>query len=206
MSKRPKFSDDPLAYLDHQMDRTYVPKDPSKLEKAKRPKPNPKNPKNGGWRGHPNSLAALEAHRARTMLGGPGLPRCEKCGTQPRVRGSKFCVRHGGSAVLAERRKKETGAYMSNYRLMGRKVFNLVTGGELPDDLARNPMFVAAYAEGRGKAIKEAVSPKLVARRRACVELSFQIIRAYYLAQKGEHELWMDCVAKARDLKLIAPH
>jgi hypothetical protein len=85
--------------------------------------------RNGGWRGHPNSLAALERHRWSFSL----VAKCRREGCrQVAVRGQTLCTRH-----LGRNSPLSNGGGRGESRMLGR----LERLGLLPLDLIALPVW-----------------------------------------------------------------
>lgn len=197
--KRPAFEDDPIGYLDYEMERTYL------LEPDQMELPRSKRTRNkgagGGGRRHPNSMAALAAHRARTQLGSPHRKTCKHC-NRVAVKGLDVCFFHGGGTVVQARKRAKGLPIGSRSRIAGRRVAKLIECGKLPQELIQHPVFQTAWAAGRGKMKAEEAGPALVRFRRAAILLAFEAVRAWFLRERGEHAAWVECVRKSRELGL----
>lgn len=106
----------------------------------------------GGWRGHPNSLAALDAGRKPFSV----QRKCLKCGMVAR-RGSDFCRRHARRATAAAEPGKVT-----ERTAIARELRRLDRKGLLPPDLTAHPVWIAhrktANRRGRAKIMRELVA------------------------------------------------
>ncbi len=178
-------------------------RDDRKLDTVRRPDGSHKM---GGWRGNPNSLAALEAHRRK---GGfhPGGRRCH-CG-QPAVRGSDGCRFHGGKAVMNARKKADPLWKPKRKHVQRRELRRLMREGTIPRDLIqidafRSVMDAAFYRipfevkHGTREFAAE------VARVEVAVGLALEFITAYLmLSEHGDHSPWQAVLGKAKRVGLI---
>lgn len=170
------------------------------------PKPAWKN--NGGWRGNPNSLLALELHRARTQFGAGGLRLCNKC-KRVAVRGLNVCYRHGG-ARLANKRRIEAGCFVRHRpSAAGSLVNGLLRQGALPVELVRNSVFKAVGDESRRiEELRKAgeIDRADVNRLRACRLLHLELVQAWMMLaadEKADAAVWRSAVSKVREIGLI---
>lgn len=202
-TRRPDPREDLLAFLDYEMDRMAdQPVDPRKYSRRKT-----NNPKAGGWKGSPNSLAALDAHRMKGALGHrPKQMMCRVCGTQPRVQGLEVCRHHGGAQKVMERKRAAGLPLRYKVNAAHTRVITAMNAGAIPLELLRTEMFQAAW---RAKMIDwEALKGRKDSRdlylRRAAIMLLWEMTRAWVLmTEHGDNTAWEECVRKARDLKLI---
>lgn len=85
----------------------------------------------GGWRGHPNSIAALRAHRGVRWN---DRPKC-KCGA-PAMLGRLQCWRHAGGNIVPVRKGRGEG----------RSLRGMATLGLLPGELSALPIWTELAA------------------------------------------------------------
>lgn len=158
----------------------------------------------GGWRGHPNSLAALEAHRARTQFG--NTRRCW-CG-QPAVTGSNECRFHGGKHALNQRRRKDHVWKPRQNALIKRELRRLLKEGSIPMDLIRVPVFRATLEHAVARIPNDIPRGSTewhayVRYWEACARLSLQFVLAWFKMQdEDDHQPWHVAVQVAHELGL----
>ncbi len=161
-------------------------------------------PTSGGWRGHPNSLAALAAHRERTLFGGPGRKLC-KCGMIV-VKGLEVCRRHGGGWI-ARQRQIERGLHnRSRHAADKGLVRRLLWDGMLPLDLLRNPAFKAVLdASSAGVGWKHAGRTNAeLARFRLGNALVIQMVMGWIeLVEHKNMDVWHAATAQAKKAGML---
>lgn len=205
-----------MASLERALDHTAMPEADGYMKRMKRPRIEKKgktHPNKGGWRGHPNSLLALELHRAKGYFRAPGRKPCKVPGcTQTPVKGLNVCMMHGGRAVQLQRRIADNCARYSRPAEANRVVRRLVRGGELPVEFLRTSIWRAvdgAYADLIHRHPGSEMSnrtPELIAHINALKMLRFELVRAWFaLAENDDHGPWTAAVGKAKELGLFGP-
>lgn len=143
------------------------------------------------------SMAALEAHRAGTQLGGPNIRKCEVCNCVA-VRDHHRCYHHGGKRVV-ERRKREAGLPIGSTDSVSRRnVRKFLRAHPVPHELNMTPWFQTAMKTGFAKTEKGGDYMF----RRACVYLVREALTAWAAKSEGEFGPWTEVIQKVRELKL----
>lgn len=190
--KRPRYEDDPIGWLNWGLDRTGP-----MVGKPGR------QGHGGGGKRHPNSIAALEAHR-------PNIARMRHCSRegcrQPAVKGLEVCRLHGGAKTVRERRLAAGKPITSRPEKLGEsRVFNLMLSGRLPTELVMSAPFVALreIIERDRQFGYKGGAPEM-AYRRACQTLIVEITNAWLLRdQTGDPGPWVSAVQKCRELGVV---
>ena len=170
----------------------------------KPPKARRQNPNSGGWYGHPNSLRALERHRAPTQWNGPKRVLC-RCGRAV-VSGLKVCWYHGGQRT-ARKRVIEKGLKYHNRGYVARNAMSRLLAGELlPFDLLRNNVFAAIANEYADLRAVRGVKPQAERDRIiALVMLLWELVNAWtHMVETEDNGPWMEAYAKALTIGAVS--
>ena len=159
----------------------------------------------GGWKGHPNSLAALAANRERGYL--QNQRKCAKCGNVA-MRHSDLC-RHHAPAQHAALRAKDPMYRPRKSSLMKAEVHKLIRANAIPLELARQPAFqtvmkqaLAPWTELSGHVGGRYTSVGKF--RRACWVLVAELIQAWITyVEHGDVQPWVGVIAKGKALGLL---
>lgn len=114
--------------------------------------------KGGGWKGNPNSIAALEAHREKTMFGKTPVEALRCKGTNLAghrckgvvVRGMDYCHHHGGMTEILARRKLDPGYRVKRITATHRAIKTLLRSNSIPFELMQQPIFQAVLTRAVG--------------------------------------------------------
>lgn len=161
----------------------------------------------GGWRGHPNSLAALERNRAKGGLHkGANTKRCARpgCGDVA-VRGADECRRHGGKYVLMARKGRDPLWRPKRNVAIKQQLWALLHENRVPRELFeqevfRNTLDAALSSGKRDPDMTHEERTRLTKRWEASIRLALEMVGAWLELVDGHHVRWHDAVAKARDL------
>jgi len=176
----------------------------------------------GGWRGHPNSLAALAEARKRTLFvkgeGAVNMARCtfirrngQRC-ARPAVREYDKCFTHGGSRIQMLRRLRDNCVDADRGRYAWGTLRRMSARGDLPEGLAHSEAFVAVSSaiHESNRAMRELRQTgeqrsTADARRMAALRnLAFELASGWQILQEtGNYSFWGQAVAKTRELGLI---
>jgi hypothetical protein len=169
--------------------------------------PRPKHPRlpgkrpGSGWKGHPNSLAALEKHRHKGGTHrGSTTRRCDKC-EDIAVLGKTVCRRHGGQPEINARRKLDPNFRPRKSAMVRSELRRALRTGELPFELMQQPIFLRVL---RGVVNKSEVVDgdyhAAAAHRRLATRLVLEFLQAWVvLNNSGDGGPWASAVVKARD-------
>lgn len=175
--------------------------------KPRKPR-DPLAPKQGGWKGNPNSIAALAAHRAKTYFGsGPNLRLCQKpgCG-QVAVRDVDFCRMHGGQREVQARKKLDPDYKPPRAKFVGRVLYRMVKDAKIPRDLMEQQTFVQVLtvAVGYVQAGEHDTTRQAYARKAAAQAVALAMISAWVnFKDSGDLRAWAVAVEQARRAGLL---
>lgn len=169
--------------------------------------PRPRRPripgsKAGGWKGHPNSLAALDAHRHK---GGahPGSTtrRCDKCGRLA-VAGLFVCNRHGGQGEIIARKRADPKFKPKRSYVIRRELNKALRDGQVPLELMQQPMFlrIMRIVIERPRAEDGVSHVEAGQRWREACRLLLEFMMAWVaLTEHRDNVPWATVVLKARN-------
>jgi hypothetical protein len=162
----------------------------------------------GATRRDPDDLRALgDIHRWATTI--EKLPKCLKCGGQPRVRNSEFCRYHGGAGLLLARMKSDPSWRPSKSQRPKTIIKQHIREGTFPARLLNEPIFVHAlnlgyYGEKPPLHRTEGVRSRqdFFNARDTARQLVEDLVVAWgALDQHGDHDPWLGCIARGLALK-----
>ncbi len=204
----------------NRIDRAVAKTSASSTERAlKRPRvviKAKKHPNKGGWRGHPNSLRALEKHRGKTMFGNPNNRKrlCRKC-NRVAIKGLDVCYSHGGAPTQIARRLADDCAGYSRPKTAHRLVQKLIEREELPQELLRQPIFLkisdilsVPYKEAkfrrRDRKPLSGSSKDEMNYLKTLTVLRLECVRAWLTMEiSGDNGPWITAIGKARKLGIV---
>lgn len=206
-----------LEKINRSLDHTAMPEPDGRMKKVKRPRlVIRRNSTTGGWKGHPNSLLALELHRGRTQFGAGGLKQCKHC-KRAAVKGLQVCMHHGAAYAQKLRRIKDNCARYHRPRVASNTVDRLLQHDALPRELISNSVFRAVHdaldaertarieMHQRGTNNPPMREPAALHYLNALKLLRWEVVRAWLVfMEEDDRAPWTAAVGKARELGLIA--
>lgn len=157
---------------------------------------------------HPNSLAALEAHRGRTLI--QHQPKCSKPGCRlPRILGSDKCRHHCPPEYLRKRREWTPTWRHTRRRNIWQQLFAAWRQNAFPPELVEQPVFrdlIAWALNPRRLGVPGIREPggRAAARQIALARaLAFEAVHAWLVFEEGgDPTLWHQVIVRAKEAGL----